>query len=226
MKQSNDPYSILGIRPGSKLKDIKTAFREKAQRYHPDKGGTIAEWLKINEAYETIINKKHVPIITTADTQMLDIALDLKQQIQGVDDYIKVEQEQELYIKIKIPAGAIAGDRFQVKSHGKKYIINIKEKSDSDFTRDGNNLILYKTLDIVDVLLAKPFMIKNAIGEYVEVEIPEDCNTGTIISLKNQGLYNRKTKRYGNMRIFVAVKIPSLVTEQDIENFIKRLKHD
>ena len=226
MKQSNDPYSILGIRPGSKLKDIKTAFREKAQRYHPDKGGTIAEWLKINEAYETIINKKHVPIITTADTQMLDIALDLKQQIQGVDDYIKVEQEQELYIKIKIPAGAIAGDRFQVKSHGKKYIINVKEKSDSDFTRDGNNLILYKTLDIVDVMLGKPFMIKNAIGEYVEVEIPEDCNTGTIISLKNQGLYNRKTKRYGNMRIFVAVKIPSLVTEQDIENFIKRLKHD
>lgn len=226
MKQSNDPYSILGVRPGSKLKDIKTAFREKAQRYHPDKGGTIAEWLKINEAYETIINKKHVPIITTADTQMLDIALDLKQQIQGVDDYIKVEQEKELYIKIKIPAGAIAGDRFQVKSHGKKYIINIKEKSDSDFTRDGNNLILYKTLDIVDVLLAKPFMIKNAIGEYVRVEIPEDCNTGTIISLKDQGLYNRKTKRYGNLRIFVAVNIPSLVTEQDIENFIKRLKHD
>jgi len=226
MKQSNDPYSILGVRPGSKLKDIKTAFREKAQRYHPDKGGTIAEWLKINEAYETIINKKHVPIITTADTQMLDIALDLKQQIQGVDDYIKVEQEKELYIKIKIPAGAIAGDRFQVKSHGKKYIINIKEKSDSDFTRDGNNLILYKTLDIVNVLLAKPFMIKNAIGEYVRVEIPEDCNTGTIISLKDQGLYNRKTKRYGNLRIFVAVNIPSLVTEQDIENFIKRLKHD
>jgi len=226
MKQSNDPYSILGVRPGSKLKDIKTAFREKAQRYHPDKGGTIAEWLKINEAYETIINKKHVPIITTADTQMLDIALDLKQQIQGVDDYIKVEQEKELYIKIKIPAGAIAGDRFQVKSHGKKYIINIKEKSDSDFTRDGNNLILYKTLDIVNVLLAKPFMIKNAIGEYVRVEIPEDCNTGTIISLKDQGLYNRKTKRYGNLRIFVAVNIPSLVTEQDIENSIKHLKQN
>ena len=160
MKQSNDPYKILGINPGTSIKEIKKAFKEKAQRFHPDKGGTVTEWLKISNAYDTIIEKKHVPIITTADTQMLNIALDLKQQIQGVDDFIKVEQDEELYIKIKIPPGALAGDRFQVKSHGKKYIINVKEKAHSDFTRDANNLIMYKTLDIVDVMLGKTFMIE------------------------------------------------------------------
>ena len=226
MKQNKDPYSILGIKPGTKLKDIKTAYKEKAQRFHPDKGGTVAEWLKISEAYETIIKRKHVPIITTADTQMLNITLDIKQQIEGVDDYIKVDDEEELYIKIKIPPGALAGDRFQVKSHGKKYIINVKEKAHSDFTRDANNLILYKTLDIVDVMLGRPFMIENAVGEYIEVEIPKDCNTGSIISVKEQGLYNRKTKRYGNLRIFVAVRIPQLDTDQAIDEFIKRLKDD
>lgn len=226
MKQSNDPYKILGINPGTSLKEIKKAFKDKAQRFHPDKGGTVTEWLKISNAYDTIIEKKHVPIITTADTQMLDIALDIKQQIQGVDDYIKVEQDEELYIKIRIPPGALAGDRFQVKSHGKKYIINVKEKAHSDFTRDANNLIMYKTLDIIDVMLGKTFMIENAIGNYIEVEVPEDCNTGTIISLKEQGLFNRKTKRYGNLRIFIALRIPHLATNQDIENFIKRLKND
>lgn len=226
MKQSNDPYKILGINPGTSIKEIKKAFKEKAQRFHPDKGGTVTEWLKISNAYDTIIEKKHVPIITTADTQMLNIALDLKQQIQGVDDFIKVEQDEELYIKIKIPPGALAGDRFQVKSHGKKYIINVKEKAHSDFTRDANNLIMYKTLDIVDVMLGKTFMIENAVGNYIEVEVPEDCNTGTIISIKEQGLFNRKTKRYGNLRIFIALKIPHLATDQDIENFIKRLKND
>jgi len=226
MKQKTDPYSILGIKPGTKLKDIKSAYKQKAQQYHPDAGGTVTEWLQISEAYESIIKKKHVPIITTADTQMLNIALDLKQQIEGIDDYIQVEQEEELFIKIKIPPGALAGDRFQVKSHGKKYIINVKEKSHSDFTRDGNNLIMYKTLDIIDVLLCRPFMIKNAVGNFVNVDIPEGCNTGTIISLKEQGLYNRKTKRYGNLRIFVRVEIPSLVTEQEVDKFIKRLKND
>tara|TARA_B100000035_G_C21020428_1_gene563810 strand:- start:508 stop:1188 length:681 start_codon:yes stop_codon:yes gene_type:complete len=226
MKQKTDPYSILGIKPGAKLKDVKVAYKTKAQQYHPDAGGTVTEWLQISEAYETIINKKHVPIITTADTQMLNIALDIKQQIQGIDDYIQVEQEEELFIKIKIPPGALAGDRFQVKSHGKKYIINVKEKAHSDFTRDGNNLILYKTLDIVNVLRRDSFAIENAVGELIRVDIPEECNTGTIISLKDQGLYNRKTKRYGNLRIFVRVLIPSLENEQDIEEFIKRLKND
>ena len=75
-------------------------------------------------------------------------------------------------------------------------------------------------------MLGKTFMIENAIGNYIEVEVPEDCNTGTIISLKEQGLFNRKTKRYGNLRIFIALKIPHLATNQDIENFIKRLKND
>ena len=81
-------------------------------------------------------------------------------------------------------------------------------------------------MDIVDVMLGNTFMIENAVGEYVEVEIPQECNPGTIISLKDQGLYNRKTKRYGNLRIYVALKIPQLDTEQAINEFIKRLKHD
>ena len=102
----------------------------------------------------------------------------------------------------------------------------MKEKAHSDFTRDGNNLILYKTLDIVNVLRRDSFAIENAVGELIRVDIPEECNTGTIISLKDQGLYNRKTKRYGNLRIFVRVLIPSLENEQDIEEFIKRLKND
>ena len=34
-------------------------------------------------------------------------------------------------------------------------------------------------------MLGKPFIVKNAVGEYIEVEIPEDCNTGTIASVKD-----------------------------------------
>ena len=41
MKQKTDPYSILGIKPGAKLKDVKVAYKTKAQQYHPDVGGTV-----------------------------------------------------------------------------------------------------------------------------------------------------------------------------------------
>ena len=82
------------------------------------------------------------------------------------------------------------------------------------------NPVLHRKLQL------NTFTVENAVGELIRVEIPDGCNTGTIISLKEQGLYNRKTKRYGNLRIFVRVLIPSLENEQDINEFIKRLKND
>ncbi len=51
---SSDYYDILGVKKGATKADIKKAFRAKAKKHHPDKGGEEAEFKKINEAYETL----------------------------------------------------------------------------------------------------------------------------------------------------------------------------
>jgi len=51
---SSDYYDVLGVKKGATKADIKKAFREKAKKHHPDKGGNEAEFKKINEAYETL----------------------------------------------------------------------------------------------------------------------------------------------------------------------------
>lgn len=224
MKKFNNPWFILGVEPGASLKDVKTAYKRLALKNHPDKGGTIAEWLAISDAYESIANKKIIPIIKTTDTKMLNIALSIDQQINGLNDYIKIEDETgELYIKVNIPAGALLGDKFKVTNKGKKFIINVKEKADKVFTRSGNNIIMYKTVDIIDVMKRNSFMIMTPTGEHCEIKIPADTQTGAIIVLKKHGLYNRKTKRKGNLRIHIKVGIPYLNTT-NMEDFIKRLK--
>lgn len=57
----NDPYSVLGLRPGASKEEIKEAYRELAKKYHPDKYkdnplSELAEekMRKINVAYDTI----------------------------------------------------------------------------------------------------------------------------------------------------------------------------
>lgn len=49
-------YEILGIQPGSDLNQIKSAYREKARKFHPDtsKTETLDKFLLIQEAYETL----------------------------------------------------------------------------------------------------------------------------------------------------------------------------
>ena len=192
---------------------------------HPDKGGSVADWLNISQAYEKIINKEHVPVKKGKDVKYVDIYLTIEQQIKGFQGFVVVDEEKELYIKVKIPAGALKDDRFKVMQNNKKYIINIKEKADKVFTRQGNNVIIYKKLDIIDIMKQKTFVILSPLGEYIEVQIPPNTDTGSIIVVKGQGLYNRRTKKRGNLRINVKVSIPT-VNKDNVQEIIKRLKDD
>lgn len=222
----NNPWAVLGLKPGATPAEIKAAYRQKAMEHHPDSGGKIADWLEISRAYDSIKSKKHIPIMEVPSTKMLNIRLTLAQQILGVDDIIQVDdQDKDLYIKVKIPAGALKDDKFNVTSGKQRYIINIKEQAHPDFTRHGLHLVMYKTLHIADVLLRKPFMIQTATGEYLEVAIPENIEKEQIITLDGQGLYNRKTKKRGNLRIHIKFSIP-VITQENQEEFIRRLTND
>ena len=183
MKKINNPWVILGLEPGATIKEVKLAYKSMALKTHPDKGGTIAEWLAVSNAYDNISKKEHVPILKATNTQMVHIALTIDQQINGINDYIKIENEKELFVKINIPAGALVGDKFKIMEKGTRYIINVKEKADKVFTRSGNSLIMYKTLDIIDVMKRTTFLIMTPTGEYCELDIPADTVTGSIICL-------------------------------------------
>ena len=47
-------YDILGVSKSASDKEIKSAFRKLAQKYHPDAGGDEAKFKEISEAYETL----------------------------------------------------------------------------------------------------------------------------------------------------------------------------
>ena len=54
-KGLDENYSVLGLKRSASQEDIKQAFREKALRTHPDKGGDEEEFKKVREAYENLI---------------------------------------------------------------------------------------------------------------------------------------------------------------------------
>lgn len=47
-------YQLLDIDKESDVHDIKRAFRRLAHIHHPDKGGDVAKFKEINEAYQTL----------------------------------------------------------------------------------------------------------------------------------------------------------------------------
>lgn len=49
-----DPYQTLGISENASDQDIKSAFKNLAKKYHPDRGGDESKFKEINEAYDKI----------------------------------------------------------------------------------------------------------------------------------------------------------------------------
>lgn len=54
---NNEYYEILGIEKNASESQIKKAFRKKAIKTHPDRGGDIEKFKKLSEAYEVLSDK-------------------------------------------------------------------------------------------------------------------------------------------------------------------------
>lgn len=46
----NDPYCILGIKPGASVDEIDSAYKQRAKAAHPDSGGSVEAMQALNEA--------------------------------------------------------------------------------------------------------------------------------------------------------------------------------
>ena len=61
----NNPYEVLGLKPGASEAEIKAAYKELVKKYHPDKyqNNPLADLAQeklqeINEAYDTLMKKR------------------------------------------------------------------------------------------------------------------------------------------------------------------------
>jgi hypothetical protein len=50
-------FAALGLAPGATVADVKAAYRERVKQFHPDQGGTVQDFLRVQEAYEYLLTE-------------------------------------------------------------------------------------------------------------------------------------------------------------------------
>lgn len=137
----------------------------------------------------------------------------------------------EEMIEIKIPAGVEDGMQLSMRGKGNRgkhngqngdLIINIEEKHNEYFTRDGNNIIYDLFLNFSDLVLGTEVEIPTLNG-MVKINIPSGTPAGKILRLKNKGIPELNGYGKGDQLIHVNVWVPKKVSSEDKE-VLKKIK--
>ena len=56
-ERSAGHFAVLGLSPEATLIDVKAAYREQVKQHHPDQGGTVQDFLRLQEAYEYLLTE-------------------------------------------------------------------------------------------------------------------------------------------------------------------------
>ncbi len=50
-------FAVLGLAPSATLAEVKAAYREKVKEHHPDQGGAVQDFIRLQEAYEFLVTQ-------------------------------------------------------------------------------------------------------------------------------------------------------------------------
>ena len=133
-------------------------------------------------------------------------------------------------IRLTIPAGVEDGQTIKIKGHGGKGInggpngdlyITFRINNDTKFKRVGSNLYLDVDLDLYTAILGGDVII-DIFGKKVKLKVKPETQNGTKVKLKGKGFpVYKKKDQYGDLIITYHIKIPTNLTEDEIELFRK-----
>ena len=92
------------------------------------------------------------------------------------------------------------------------------------FTRDGNNLIMEKDLNVWDAILGTSIDITTLDNKTLSINIPAGTQPETMMRITGEGLPHMRTRQRGNLFLKVKVTIPKNLNQSQIEK-INQLKY-
>ena len=129
-------------------------------------------------------------------------------------------------IEINIPKGSVSGTSFIVSGRGDwtkfaenpgDLIVGVEEYFHSVFKRDGLNLICEKSISFKEACLGTEVEFPNLKGASLKIKIQPGTNPGKILRLPGKGIPDFNSFGCGDILVKINMKIPTDLTEKQIE---------
>ncbi len=132
----------------------------------------------------------------------------------------KVIQKQAL-LNLDIPVGILPKQKIMFQGQGDHYpneepgdiVVTVEEENDTQFRRDGYDLVLDKEISVIEALIGVQLMVTNLDGQALYLVCHEVIKDGSIKIVEGKGFPNRDKKR-GNLKIRFKVRFPDKIEDE------------
>jgi DnaJ-class molecular chaperone len=142
-----------------------------------------------------------------------DITIDFMEAVRGVTKEVMVPRggagEGSVKKTIKIPAGVDTGSRIRFDD----FDIVIEVRPSKTFQRERDDIIVIHEIPFVKAVLGGIEEVET-IDKPVKIRIPAGTQPGTLIRLRNQGVWHVRGNGRGDEYVKIQLKIPTRLTRE------------
>jgi curved DNA-binding protein len=165
----------------------------------------------------------------------INVDLFLEDVLNGkeLDAELAVPNGKKKIINISIPAGIEGGQQVRYQGMGDAsitgippgdLIVNIRVMPHPVFRREGDSLIVEKNISVWDAILGCALDLQTLDGKKLNITVPPGTQSETVLSCRNEGLPNMRSRHRGNLLIKIKVVIPRNLSPNQIAT-VENLKN-
>ncbi len=156
-----------------------------------------------------------------------ELPLTLDEIIHGTTKTISINQGgQAKAIDVKIPKGLVDGKKIRLAGKGElsphggpagNLYIKARPIAGPDYTIEGNDILLNKTVKLTQALLGDTIEINTPHGTVFNIKLPAGTNSKAKMRIPQKGIPHMKGKGCGDLFVVVNISMPKNLTSKQKE---------
>jgi DnaJ-class molecular chaperone len=155
----------------------------------------------------------HIPLVEALQEQKKTLSV---QTTTGHRETVEVTVPRGIHHGAQIKYSGLGDNMFNTLPRGDLYVV-FNVTPDPRFRIDGVDLISQVSINCLDAITGGATEITGLDGRVFELQIPAGTQPGTMMRVRDQGLYQLGQAVRGNLLVEITVSIPQNLTSQQLD---------